>query len=131
MLAKLVDILFGCPHTHRTFPITPTAKMRVSRAAQQTGTYVVCLDCGAELAYDWERMKVNINARVAVVSRDNGASCGLPTARSRTGAQGTFAVGSNPMGAITGSYVDANNMSHGFVWNSRTRATACRRGLSA
>jgi hypothetical protein len=24
----------------------------------QTGTYVVCLDCGAEFAYDWKKMRV-------------------------------------------------------------------------
>ncbi len=23
-----------------------------------TGTYVVCLDCGKEFAYDWKQMKV-------------------------------------------------------------------------
>jgi hypothetical protein len=23
-----------------------------------TGTYVVCLDCGKEFAYDWDQMKV-------------------------------------------------------------------------
>jgi hypothetical protein len=27
-------------------------------AAQTTGTYVVCLDCGKEFAYDWQAMKV-------------------------------------------------------------------------
>src|SRR5262249_3427103 len=29
--------------------------------------------------------------------------------------QGTEAVGINPMGAITGPYIDASNVSHGFV----------------
>ncbi|HJS99809.1 MAG TPA: hypothetical protein VJ756_12015 [Terriglobales bacterium] len=29
-----------------------------SVAAGLTGTYVVCLDCGKEFAYDWEQMKV-------------------------------------------------------------------------
>ena len=24
----------------------------------QTGTYVVCLDCGTEFAYDWKKMRV-------------------------------------------------------------------------
>ena len=23
-----------------------------------TGTYIVCLDCGKEFAYDWQQMKV-------------------------------------------------------------------------
>ena len=29
--------------------------------------------------------------------------------------QGTFAVSINPAGAITGYYVDANNVGHGFL----------------
>jgi hypothetical protein len=28
------------------------------QAASLTGTYVVCLDCGKELSYDWDDMKV-------------------------------------------------------------------------
>jgi len=54
MLDKLVDIFFGCPHNHCTFPIT----MRSPKTGKRTDMYVVCLDCGAELAYDWERMKL-------------------------------------------------------------------------
>ena len=28
-----------------------------------TGTYVVCLDCGKELAYDWQEMRIVTSAR--------------------------------------------------------------------
>jgi hypothetical protein len=49
---KLVDALFGCPHKHCTFPITST------KPGHASATYVVCLDCGREFPYDWERMKV-------------------------------------------------------------------------
>ncbi|HEY1271884.1 MAG TPA: hypothetical protein VGF08_07860 [Terriglobales bacterium] len=31
---------------------------RRAAAASLTGTYVVCLDCGREFAYDWREMKV-------------------------------------------------------------------------
>ena len=34
-----------------------TGKRRIA-AASLTGTYVVCLDCGKELAYDWQAMKI-------------------------------------------------------------------------
>jgi len=54
MLDKLVDVLFGCPHNHCTFPITT----RSPETGKRTGPYVVCLDCGAELAYDWGGMKL-------------------------------------------------------------------------
>jgi hypothetical protein len=57
MFARVVDALFGCWHHHYSFPITIKKGAR-SRAAFATGTYVVCLDCGKELPYDWKQMKV-------------------------------------------------------------------------
>jgi hypothetical protein len=58
MVSKLIDILFGCWHANLTFPITVRTGSRRSAAASTTGTYVVCLDCGKEFAYDWKEMKV-------------------------------------------------------------------------
>jgi hypothetical protein len=49
---RFVDALLGCAHRHRTFP----------RTAKEPGlastTYVVCLDCGKKLPYDWQKMRV-------------------------------------------------------------------------
>ena len=58
MLGKLFDALFGCWHSEYSFPITVRAGQRRSKAASVTGTYVVCLNCGKEFAYDWQQMKV-------------------------------------------------------------------------
>jgi hypothetical protein len=62
MIAKLVDAFFGCWHSRYSFPITirpgSRNKSRPSTAAALTGMYVVCLDCGKELPYDWQQMKV-------------------------------------------------------------------------
>ena len=58
MLGKLFDALFGCWHTEYSFPITVRAGQRRSKAASVTGTYVVCLNCGKEFAYDWQEMKI-------------------------------------------------------------------------
>jgi hypothetical protein len=57
MLSRVVDALFGCWHHRYSFPITIKKGPR-SRAAFATGTYVVCLDCGKELPYDWKQMKI-------------------------------------------------------------------------
>jgi hypothetical protein len=58
MLAKLLDAVFGCWHVHYSFPITPRHRFRRTKAASLTGTYVVCLECGTELPYDWNTMKI-------------------------------------------------------------------------
>ena len=57
-MASFVDMLFGCWHKNYSFPMSARAGERRSAAAQLTGTYVVCLDCGKEFAYDWKEMKV-------------------------------------------------------------------------
>lgn len=54
---KVFDALFGCWHKNISFPQTLKRGQRRSGAAQG-GTYVVCLDCGREFAYDWEKMRV-------------------------------------------------------------------------
>lgn len=58
MISKVLDAFFGCWHGHYSFPITVRPSSRRSKAASLTGTYVVCLDCGRELPYDWNGMRV-------------------------------------------------------------------------
>jgi len=58
MFSKLMDAVFGCRHTRYSFPITVRARSRGTLAAQRTGTYVACLDCGKEFRYDWQEMKI-------------------------------------------------------------------------
>ncbi len=55
---KIVDALFGCWHKNISFPQTQKRGQRRSDAACQTGTYIVCLDCGREFPYDWKQMRV-------------------------------------------------------------------------
>jgi hypothetical protein len=67
MLARVLEGLFGCWHHRYSFPITVKKGQR-SQAAFATGTYVVCLDCGKEMPYDWKQMKiVNGNRELAPV----------------------------------------------------------------
>lgn len=56
MISNLIDSLFGCSHKRITFPIT--IKQGQKQKNGNTATYVVCLDCGGEFAYDWKNMKV-------------------------------------------------------------------------
>lgn len=58
MVGKILERLFGCGHSHYSFPISVRRGSRRNPAASLTGTYVVCLDCGKEFPYDWKEMKV-------------------------------------------------------------------------
>lgn len=60
MFHSLIHSLFGCSHQRTTFPLTPGRKNAVAptSSAARNGTYVVCLDCGKEFAYDWNEMRV-------------------------------------------------------------------------
>ena len=57
MFSRVFEALFGCWHSQLSFPIT-VKKGPGSKAAFATGTYVVCLQCGKEMPYDWKQMKV-------------------------------------------------------------------------
>lgn len=58
MIAELFDTIFGCKHSHYSFPISVRPASRRGSAAKLTGTYVACLDCGKEFPYDWQEMKI-------------------------------------------------------------------------
>ena len=58
MIARIVDAMFGCRHSNYSFPRTTRPVAKRSAVAALTGTYVVCLDCGKELPYDWAEMRV-------------------------------------------------------------------------
>ncbi len=57
MFSSLINAFFGCSHRRTTFPLTPARRAGLSTAPAGR-TYVVCLDCGRELVYDWNEMRV-------------------------------------------------------------------------
>lgn len=58
-LADLAEWLFGCSHRRTTFPITlPTVTRQPGADSPETETYVVCLECGRRMAYDWAKMRL-------------------------------------------------------------------------
>jgi hypothetical protein len=71
MLQLLVNTLFGCAHSRTTFPMTPGRRSNAvaSQGAANLGTYVVCLDCGKEFAYDWTTMRVGQQVVAPVAGR--------------------------------------------------------------
>jgi hypothetical protein len=57
MLQAVLNTMLLCRHRRTTFPVTPGRA-----AATLPRTYIACLDCGSELPYDWNQMRV-ISAR--------------------------------------------------------------------
>jgi hypothetical protein len=60
MIQSLLNKMLGCSHHRTTFPLTPSRKNGASQGpgATRTGTYIVCLDCGKEFAYNWSEMRM-------------------------------------------------------------------------
>ena len=59
MLHSVMNALFRCGHQRTTFPITPRRSYGSSAVSDsRNGTYVACLDCGKEFAYDWKSMRI-------------------------------------------------------------------------
>jgi len=54
MIDTVLNLLFNCPHRHLTRPFTPVSKSGVPHSE----TYVVCLDCAKQFAYDLNTMKM-------------------------------------------------------------------------
>ena len=82
MLQNIVDYLFGCSHKNYSFPITAKAAKRRTEAADVTGTYVVCLECGKEFPYDWREMKVVSMPAKKAAAAAIGDTAEQPLARS-------------------------------------------------
>jgi hypothetical protein len=54
MIDSVLNLLFRCSHPRLTRPVTPVTKAGVP----QGQTYVVCLECGKQFAYDLDEMRV-------------------------------------------------------------------------
>ena len=58
-----MGLWFGCFHKNTTFPITRPRKVR--EPGRLRDTYIVCLDCGFEMPYSWNEMRVYKERRKA------------------------------------------------------------------
>ena len=59
MFGSLFDLVFSCKHRRTTFPFTPVKRKTAGTQGEfPAETYVVCLDCGKQFSYDWEKMRL-------------------------------------------------------------------------
>jgi len=65
-VANLFDLVFGCKHRRKTFPLSPVRKKSAAGAIEAAPEmYVVCLDCGKQFLYDWEHMRLGKPADIS------------------------------------------------------------------
>ena len=61
--------LFGCSHKRTSFPITLPDRARRVAAPHSADTYIACLDCGKEIPYSWDEMRV-VTGRFATLKSE-------------------------------------------------------------
>lgn len=105
MIDTVLNLLFRCSHKRLTRPITP-----VMKSGQPHGeTYVVCLDCGKQFAYDIREMRIG---KAIDHSHDNSV---LPHSKPRPRKRkfGYALLAAVPAAVVLGS-----------VWKKRSKAPA-------
>jgi hypothetical protein len=70
MLHSMMNALFGCGHQRTTFPITPRRGFGGPVDDSLGSTYVACLDCGKQFAYDWKSMRIGDQVATSPASRE-------------------------------------------------------------
>jgi len=94
VIDTLLHLLFRCAHRHLTAPFTPLAEAGVPRR----DTYVVCLDCTRQFAYDLREMRIG-----RVIDRSHDA-CVLPPDMPRPRkTKLAYALGTVPVAVLFGA----------------------------
>lgn len=94
MIDTLLNLLFRCGHRRLTRPVTPVSKAGVPHGE----TYVVCLDCGKQFAYDLTEMRIG-----KVIDHSHDA-CVVPKEQPKANKKLKFALwASVPVGMAIGA----------------------------
>ena len=57
-LECLADWVYGCAHRRTSLPVTLRTGVSLEvRQSTQSETYIVCLECGRHIPYDWSAMR--------------------------------------------------------------------------
>jgi hypothetical protein len=54
MFSWILNTLFACRHRRKSRPMT----IAQNTPDEESGTFVVCLDCGTRFRYNWQEMRV-------------------------------------------------------------------------
>ena len=61
VIDTIFNLLFRCGHRRLTRPITPVRAAGV----RERQSYIVCLDCGKQIAYDAQKMRMGKVIRIS------------------------------------------------------------------
>ena len=67
MIDLLLKTFFSCPHRRLGFPITVRHDPHLHGSRYGKRTYVICLNCGTELPYSWDEMRIE-RAEAAIIT---------------------------------------------------------------
>jgi hypothetical protein len=99
VIDTVLNLLFRCPHRRLTRPVTPVGKS----GGPHGETYVVCLDCGKQFAYDVIQMRIG---KAIEHSHDVGVL--PPNMPKERGSKWKYvAVAAVPFGAVIGAMMKA------------------------
>src|ERR1051326_8510308 len=94
MIDSILNLMFRCSHQKLTRPVTPVGRAGVPHGE----TYVVCLDCGKQFAYDLTEMRIG-----KAIDHSHDA-CVVPKEQSKTNKKLKFALwASVPVGMAIGA----------------------------
>jgi hypothetical protein len=101
MIDTVLNLLFRCCRRRITRPITPVTKT----GEPQGGTYVVCLECGKQFAYDFTEMKIG-----KAIDRSHNASVLPPKMpKPRKTKLGYALLAAVPAAVVIGAVLKGNN----------------------
>ncbi len=93
MIDSILNLMFRCSHRRLTRPVTPVSKA----GAPHGETYVVCLECGKQFAYDVKEMRIG----KALDSSHDGGVLHPGTSKSG-GSKVKYALWAVPLGFLLG-----------------------------
>jgi len=81
MIDSLVKTFLSCSHRKLAFPITVKYDPHVPGSRYGRRTYVICLDCGTELPYSWDQMRIERTEPAIIGPRIRQLASGFESVR--------------------------------------------------
>jgi hypothetical protein len=120
LLGSLFDLLFSCKHRRTTFPFTPVKRKTAGTQGEfPAETYVVCLDCGKQFAYDWETMQLGNAVDISLNERSSATETGPIPFRTKSTLKYLLWGSAVSAAVVVGKVVQSRRHSHKLPSNGQ------------